>query len=283
MLVTRDSQRNEYLALTPGETKERELTWLDWSLPATLSRDGKTVLFSEAGEGGGAGYSVYMRKTDGSPAVRLGEGSSQDLSPDGEWALAIVHSASDPQLAAYPTGAGEPKVFPKEGVSVFGATFLPDGKQIVLTGSEAGHGPRLYLRDFAGGKPRAFTPEGYTGVGVVSPDGKWVVVRGPDRKRYLYSLAGGEPTPIPGVDPEDGVAQFSADGRFVYVSRNAEVPAKVYRVELATGKRELWRTLMPADGAGVSNLSPLPTPDGSAYIYAYIRTLSDLFLVDGVK
>jgi Tol biopolymer transport system component len=194
-----------------------------------------------------------------------------------------VHSASDPQLAAYPTGAGEPKVFPKEGVSVFGATFLPDGKQIVLTGSEAGHGPRLYLRDFAGGKPRAFTPEGYTGVGVVSPDGKWVVVRGPDRKRYLYSLAGGEPTPIPGVDPEDGVAQFSADGRFVYVSRNAEVPAKVYRVELATGKRELWRTLMPADGAGVSNLSPLPTPDGSAYIYAYIRTLSDLFLVDGVK
>ncbi len=189
LLVTRDAIRSEILGLAPGETKERDLTWLDWSLPAALSADGKTVLFSESGEGGGAGYSVYIRKTDGSPAVRLGEGNTQDLSPDGEWALAIVHSASDPQLVAYPTGAGEPKVFPKDGVSVFGATFLPpDGKQILITGSEAGHGSRLYLRDFSGGKPRALSPEGYSTIGVISPDGKWTVVRGPDRKRYLYPI-----------------------------------------------------------------------------------------------
>ena len=124
-LVSRDSSRNEMGVLLKGDTKERPLTWLDWSLPAAFSRDGKTVLFSESGEGGGAGYSVYVRKADGSPAVRLGEGSTQDLSPDGEWALAIIHSASDPQLVAYPTGAGEAKVFPKDGVAVFGATFLP--------------------------------------------------------------------------------------------------------------------------------------------------------------
>jgi eukaryotic-like serine/threonine-protein kinase len=283
MLVARDSQRNEFLALGPGESRERELTWLDWSLPAAISRDGKTVLFSESGEGGGAGYSVYLRKTDGSPAVRLGEGSAQDLSPDGEWALAVVHSASDPQLAAYPTGAGEPKVFSKEGISVFSASFLPDGKLILLTGSEPGRGPRLYLRDFAGGKPRAVTPEGYTAVGPVDPDGKWAVVDGPDRKRYLYPLSSGEPTPILGLDLEDGVAQVSLDGRFVYVRRRAEVPMKVYRLELATGRKELWRTLMPGDAAGVSNLSPLPTPGGESYVYNYIRTLSDLYLVEGVR
>jgi hypothetical protein len=160
------------------------------------------------GEGGGAGYSVYIRKTDGSPAVRLGEGSGQDLSPDGEWVLAIVHPASDPQLVAYPTGAGESKLFPKDGVSVFSAAFLPGGKQILVTGSEAGHGPRLYVRDFAGGKPRAVSPEGYLG-GLVSPDGKWATVRGPDRKRYLYPLSGGEPREIPGVRREDGTLQFS--------------------------------------------------------------------------
>src|SRR6185436_19860906 len=142
MLVTRDTQRNEILSVAPGETKERELTWLDYSLPAAVSSDGKMVLFSESGEGGGAGYSVYIRKTDGSPAVRLGEGSSQDLSPDREWVLAIIHNASDPQLVAYPTGAGEPKVFPKDGVSVFGASFMPDGKRVVFTGSEPGHGSR---------------------------------------------------------------------------------------------------------------------------------------------
>lgn len=283
MLVTRDTQRVEILALPPGESKERDLTWLDWSLPAAISADGKKVLFSESGEGGGVGYSVYIRKTDGSPAVRLGEGSSQDLSHDGEWVLAIVHSASDPQLVAYPTGAGEPKAFSKEGISVFGASFLPDGKQILFTGSEPGRGPRLYLRDFAGGKPRALTPEGYNGLGILSPDGKWAVVRGPDRKRYLYPLSGGEPTLVPGLDLEDGVDQRSADGRFLYVHRSGESPMKVYRLEIATGRKELWRTLMPADAAGVSSFGAGPTPDGSAYVYSYIRTLSDLYLVDGVK
>jgi Tol biopolymer transport system component len=282
MLVARDTQRTEILALAPGETKERDLTWLDWSLPAAISRDGTTILFSEAGEGGGAGYSVYIRKTDGSPAVRLGEGSAQDLSPDGEWALAIVHSASDPQLAAYPTGAGEPKLFPKDGVAVFGAGFLPDGKQIVLTGSEPGHGPRVYLRGFAEGKPHAITPEGYSGV-LITPDGKTLLARGPDRKRYMYPLSGGEPTPVSGWSADEGTDQFSPDGRFLYVHRLSEVPINVLRLELATGRRTPWKTLMPADGAGVSQLAPIITPDASAYALSYVRTLSDLFLVDGLK
>ena len=282
MLITRDTQRNEILGLAPGETKERELTWLDYSLPAAISQDGKSVLFSESGEGGGAGYSVYIRKTDGSPAVRLGEGSGQDLSPDGEWVLAIVHPASDPQLVAYPTGAGESKLFPKDGVSVFSAAFLPGGKQILVTGSEAGHGPRLYVRDFAGGKPRAVSPEGYLG-GLVSPDGKWATVRGPDRKRYLYPLSGGEPREIPGVRREDGTLQFSPDGRSLYISASSEAPAQVYLLDIETGKKQLWKSLMPADAAGVSSINPLPTADGSAYVYNYTRVLSDLFLVDGLK
>jgi eukaryotic-like serine/threonine-protein kinase len=283
VLVTRDTLRLEVVGLAPGESKERDLTWLDWSLPAALSPDGKTLLFSEAGEGGGAGYSVCIRKTDGSPAVRLGEGNAQDLSPDGEWVLAIVHSASDPQLVAYPTGAGEPKVFSKESLSVYGASFLPDGKTLVLTASERGHGPRLYVRDFEGGKPRPISPEGYVSAGIVAPDGRWVVATGPDRRRYLYSLSGGEPVAIPGLEAEDNLDQRSADGRFLYVRRRGEVPAKVYRLDLSTGRKEPWRTLIPADAAGISGISTEPTPGGEAYVYNYVRTLSDLYLVEGFK
>src|SRR5262249_36495712 len=100
-LMTRDTNRSEVHGLPPGEQEERGLSWLDWSRVFDISSDGKTILFSESGEGGGAGYSVYVRGMDGSPAVRLGEGSSQGLSPDGKWALAITHPASQPQLVLY--------------------------------------------------------------------------------------------------------------------------------------------------------------------------------------
>jgi Tol biopolymer transport system component len=284
-LMTHDVNRTEVLALSAGEQKEHDLSWLDWSNASDISADGKTLLFSEAGEGGGAGYSVYLRRTDGSPAVRLGEGSAQALSPDGRWVLAITHVASEPQIVLYPTGAGETKALPREGLVAQAAHWLPDGKQVLVTASEAGHGSRLFLWDLSGGKPRAVSPEGYRSFPrTVSPDGKLVAVRGPDQRLYLYPLAGGEPASIPGLTAEDNPTAWSADGRFLYVYRRRELPAKVYRLEIATGRKELWKELMPSDAAGVLNISPpLVSRDGKSYAYAYVRTLSDLYLVEGLK
>ena len=141
MLVTRDTLRSEMVGLAPGETKERDMTWLDWTLGAAIAADGRTILFSETGEGGGAGYSVYIRKTDGSPAVRLGEGGARDLSLDGEWALAIQRTSSDPRLVAYPTRAGEMKVFKTDGLRVFGAAVGSRRKERSHRGGRTG--PRL--------------------------------------------------------------------------------------------------------------------------------------------
>jgi Tol biopolymer transport system component len=281
LLVARDSLRNEIIALAPGESKERDLTWFDWSVPSVISRDGRTVLFVEAGEGGGAGYSVYLRKTDGSPAVRLGEGNAQDISPDGQWVLALQNPAA-PRLVAYPTGAGDPKPFAMDRAVVLSASFLPDGKRIFFTAIEEGHGPRVYLRDFDGGAPRALTPEGYTSSALVTPDGTRIAVRGPDRKRYLYPVAGGEPTQIPGTEAGEIPMQFDADGRHLFTQPSNEVPATVSRVDLATGKKEPWRTIVPGDPAGVSSLFVIPVPDGSGYVYGYARSLSELFLLRNV-
>jgi Tol biopolymer transport system component len=241
------------------------------------------VLFTEGGEGGGPGYSVYVRATDGSPAVRLGEGFGQALSPDNKWAIAIQRPATDPQLVAYPTGAGEARVFPREGLSVLNACWFPDGKKLLFTANEPGRGPRLYERDFAGGKPRALTPEGYRGLRVVSPDGKWAVVTGPDRKTYLYPLAGGEPTVVSGVEVNEVVAGAASDSRSIYVYRRGEIPTNVSRLDVTTGQRQPWRSLAPADTGGVSDPSPLTAPSGDSYIYNYNRTLSDLYLVEGLK
>ena len=125
------------------------------------------------------------------------------------------------------------------------------------------------------------TPEGYTVDNVVAPDGKWILVRGPDDKAYLYPLSGGEPTAVPGLDLGEGVDQRSFDGRFLYVHRVGEMPAGVFRLDLSTGRKELWRTLMPVDEAGLRNLYPFPTPGGEAYAYLCARWLSELYLVEG--
>ena len=284
VLVTQDVERLGNLGRGPGQEKEVELTWLDWSLANDLSPDGKTLLFSESGEGGGPGYSAYTRSTDGAPAVRLGEGSANSLSPDGKWAAGVLGISSEPRIFIYPIGAGEPKTLPREGIDVQTLSWMPDGKRLLMTASEPGHGPRIFVRPLDG-KPRAISPEGYrASARSVSPDGRHAIARGPDQRWYLYPLEGGEPTPVSGLGPSDQPMGWTEDGRAIWVFRRAELPARVSRLDIATGKRELWKELLPADASGVTEVTaPLPTPDGKYYVYTYIRRLSDLYVAEGLK
>ena len=105
VLLTSYTDSQNIIGQAPGETKERDLSWLDWDLLTDLSPDGKTILFEYAGESAGINYAVYLRQTNGSPAVRLGDGAVARLSPDGKWALTVLFTPS--QLAVLPTGAGE--------------------------------------------------------------------------------------------------------------------------------------------------------------------------------
>ena len=285
VLLAHDQRKQQMLGFVPGSDAEREFSWLDYGGAQAISADGKMIFFDESGEGGGAGYSVFVRKTDGSPAVRLGEGSAQALSPDGRWALAIAKPADNPQVVIYPIGAGEVKALPRDGLSAQFADWLPDGKRVLLTASEPGHGVRLYVRDIEGGKPRAISPEGYRAFqGTISGDGKFVAVRGPDQRPYLYPLEGGEPTPLAGMTDQDFPYCWSGDGRFLYVAQRRELPRKVDRLEVATGRRERWKELRPADSAGVVSVGGIHvTPDGQYYVYTYPRSLSDLYLVEGLK
>ena len=143
-LLTRGNDRAGMIGLAPGEAKERDLSWLDWSVPGDLSPDGRTVLFVENGEGGGPKYAVYLRKTDASPAIRLSEGIGMALSPDGKWALARPNVTPSP-LVLLPTGVGEAKPLTHDSINHLWARWLPDGKQLVFSGNEAGHGFRLYV------------------------------------------------------------------------------------------------------------------------------------------
>jgi Tol biopolymer transport system component len=285
VLLSHDANQTGLLALAAGEAKEKDLTWLDWSLVADISNDGRRVLFSESGEGGGPGYSVYLRNLDGAPAVRLGEGNGQAISPDGKSVLAILHPTTDQQLVIYPTGAGESRRLPTEGLRVRSARWMPDGRRIVFTAAEPGRGPRIFVGDVAGGKPRVITPERYGGV-ASSPDGRRILARGPDQRFYLCAVEGGEPVPLPGITLPDVALGWAADGKNIYVRRGStsQLPSRIVLVDPETGREEKWRDLLPADAVGVSGLFGLRVaPDGKSYAYSYSRTLSTLYLVEGLK
>ena len=283
VLLTRGNDRAGMIGLAPGETKERDLSWLDWSVPSSLSPDGKQILFQEAGEGGGPKYAIYIRGTDGSPAIRLGEGSGMSLSPDGKWALARQNTVPA-RLILLPTGVGEMRPVKDDGLNHTSAAWLPDGDHIVFSGIEAGHGMRLYVESISDSRPKAISEEGVAASTILSPGGDLVADIGPDGKIYLYPIAGGNPRLVPGVEPSEVPTGWSEDGRELFVVQRGEIPAKVTRVDIATGKRTLWKSLEPADSAGIDTIGRvLLSRDTRSYVYSYVRTLSDLYLVEGLK
>ncbi|MDQ6891715.1 MAG: serine/threonine-protein kinase [Acidobacteriota bacterium] len=287
VLLTRESPRVGIRGALSGDERERDMSFLDYSFAADLAPDGKTLLFDEEGEAGGANYTVFLRKSDNSPVVRLGEGNALALSPDGKWALSIIPQPDTPFLLL-PTGTGEHLQVPLAGVSAEqGAAWLPDSKAFVFGGSEKGHAVRIYLQSLSGGKPRAITPEGVTVAlpgFAVTGDGKSVAAIGPDGKCSLYPVDGGTPKPLPGILAGEFPLRFSPDDRYLYLWKRGDIPARVTRLEVATGKRDLWKDLMPADPAGVERISNvLIAPDAKSWAYCYARLLSDLFVVEGLK
>ena len=291
ILLIRSSWRRELLGSSGEKDKEQDLSWLDYSYPADLSADGKTILFDEEGAGGatyGKGgawvYTVYLRKMDGSLPVRLGQGSAVALSPDEKWVIAQPEGAPA-QFTLLPTGAGDSRPLTHDDINHVWARWFPDGKKVLSSGNEAGQGVKLYVQSVTGGKAQAITPEGVEASAfVLSPTGELVAAVGPDQKGYLYPVNGGQPRPIPGFETGEEPIEWGADGKSLYTYRAGDLPCKVYRLDLATGQRSLWKQLMPSDPAGVERIGPVRiTPDGKTYVYGFLRNLADLYLVEGLK
>jgi dipeptidyl aminopeptidase/acylaminoacyl peptidase len=274
--------------ISQREGQDRDLSWLDGSVGTDLSADGRTLLFNEQGAGAGTqSYAVYIRRTDGAPAVRLGEGSVAALSPDGQWAAAVVLT-SPPYLVLLPTGPGEPKTLAPDGLADYQAvTWHPDGKRILFAGNARDRGVRVYLQDIADGKPRPISAEGMRFIfsaRPVSPGGKAVATVDRQERVWLHPLDGSEPQPIAGLDPGDVPIVWSDDARSLYVFRKGELPGRVHRLDLATKRKELVAELLPSDRAGVRGITTVQsTPDGRLFVYSYSQTLSGLFLVDGLR
>jgi serine/threonine protein kinase len=281
MLVSQQDMRAGIMASVAGENQERDLSWHDYSVVRDLSADGRTVLFSESGEAGGSLFGVYIRSIDGSPAIRLGDGTSEALSPDGRWVLSIPRNRKAPQIMLLPTGVGQSRAVTNDALSHRNARWFPDGKHILFQGNEPGHAPRLWMQSIDGGAPRAITPENVGGV-LVTPDNTRVLGRGPDRHYFFYPVDGGAPIAVSSLQPSDFPIRFTPDGRSLFVSTFGRVPALLTKVDLSTGQRIVQRTVQPADVSGLINIGPIfVTPDGRTVVYSYARLLSSAYLASG--
>jgi Tol biopolymer transport system component len=288
MLVSRKTDWTEVRARGKGAADEAELPAASLSFLSDLSDDGARVLGTDIGEASGPNYALYIQGTDGGAPVWLGEGDGQALSPDGKSALALLRTASPQQLVVVPTGAGETRVLPPGPVARYErAVWDPTGRRVVFSGAEREGELRLYVQDVGGGPPRAVGPAGVRLLKVgrpVSPDGTRVVAAGPDGVPALFPLGGGDPATVPGLTENDVPLCFTPDGRELFVARYEETPPRVERVEIASGRTRPWTGMRRSRPSGLEGeYTVLVTPDGGSYAYSYIRSMSDLYLVTGVK
>ena len=265
-------------ARVPDQDAERDLSWIGSTGARALSADGRWLLMIDVGPRGGPNYGVVLRKTDASQAIRLGEGNGQKLSPDGKWAAAIIAPG---QLVLYPTGSGNAiRVGVGPIASLISAGWFPDGKRLLVCGSEPSRAPRCYVVDRAGGAPTAITSEGV--LATLAPDGRTLLLAMADGTFQLSSIDGESPRPVQGLRSGDRQIAWSRDGRSVYVQRGFQAPASVERVTLATGARAVVRQLTPE---GVSPITALYVmdwvDDGRWYAYYYTSLPSTLFVVTG--
>ena len=291
VLVRTGMGRGGMMCRPPGQSAERELGWLDFPEVADLSADGQTVVFSELRAGGGAAGSVYVRRTDGSPAVRLGEGRALALSDDGRWVLATKLGGA-PRWLLLPTGPGSPRELdPPAADQIAQAGWLPDGRRIVFS-TRRGPTVQTFVQDVETGAVRAVTPEGVDLVAhSITPDGRFVLgfatgaaVGARPGTTQLYAVDGGEPQPAPWLAGATFMG-WSADGSAAFVSPGSatEPRLEIQRVDLRSGRAARWSTIGPADTVGINGLGAVAMAKGAtAYCYSYSRTLRELYVVDGL-
>ena len=263
---------------------ERDLSWLDNSFAPSLSTDGKRIVFNDGAAGAGGYYTVCLRNTDGSPVIRLGDGAVFDISRDGAWALALLEK-NPPEVELLPTGPGEARQWTNSNVESYsGMGWMPNSKEIIFSANESGHGSRFFIQTVNGAAPRPITPDGYSSKlnMTVSPDGKQFIAL--NQQTNAWSLCRVETpscAPLGGAEDDDSPLEWSTDGKFVYVDAHSPGP-EIWRIELSTGHRQLWKRVTSSDSVGALEVFPSSiTPDGKSFAIQYERSLDQLYTVEG--
>jgi Tol biopolymer transport system component len=248
-----------------------------------IAPDGGVVLLSDQSTNP---YTAFLRRADGSPPIRLGDGDAYGLSPDGRWVVTITADAPS-RILLHPTGPGETReVSNSAQILVAAVAWLPDGRGLAAIGPTPTERSRGWWLDPDGGAPRPFTGEGVSNARlavVVSPDGSRLVARDTEGHYQAYPLDGGPPEPIPGVADDQRVVQWAEDGRALFVGRQAGPTWTIHRLDLESGEETPWTEITPGETAGLRLSWVYLSPNGRYWVHSYSRLLTDLYVVEALR
>jgi eukaryotic-like serine/threonine-protein kinase len=278
VLLSRDTTQLELAAIVDGGGL-RNLTWLDWSRVADVSRDGSIVLFDEEGVAAGAEYAIYVhRLTDGS-TMRVGEGTAMALAPAGNAVLA-GGTRDRTRLRLLPLGHGTVRELPQTGLLYQWVRFFPDGRRLLSLASEPGQPLRLYVLDVDGGTPVPVTPPTVTRTAAVSPDGTQIALLTSNGKLMIHPSSGGPGRTVSTAAPLGPLLWSEDDWLYVqHLGAYTQIPTRVSRFHLPSGQLEPWHELRPSDTLGVNAITKvMVSQDARTVVFNYRRALSELFV-----
>jgi DNA-binding winged helix-turn-helix (wHTH) protein/Tol biopolymer transport system component len=279
VVLSRDTLRQVMWMGREGQNKEKDISWFDWSQPDDISPDGRYLLFTEGGEGGGREYGAYIRDLVSDSTTKLSDGEGLTFLPDGKSVITILPRETM-HLNVVSLGAGQARVIDGHGLSYQWAQVFPDGKKLLVAGSMPGKSVRLYTQSIDGGALTPLEPEIDLNYPKVSPDGTRIAGTTGDRKIAVIPAGGGAPQFLP-IDTMHSPVRWSSDGsRLLIRTLDHEGAAVLEWLDPNSGKTIPWRTLKE-DGERGNIGATTVSRDEKTYVYAAMRRVSELFIVDG--
>jgi serine/threonine protein kinase/Tol biopolymer transport system component len=284
VLLLNEQYRTEITGIDPATGKERRgLEWFNGSVSPDILPDGKAIVFMEWSGPAGPYYLTVYRKLDGSAPVALGPGGLAKFSPDGSTVASVLPSRP-PQVGLNPIGTGESRRLPVGDItSLQYVGWFPDGRHLLLVGATEGQPARTYEMDLEGGKPQVLGPADFRGV-TVAKDGKRIAGSNGSGEAVVFDQETQKVQVIPGVGPQERFEKWTQDGEALLVTTETPSETRLYRVEVATGKRTLLQTVAPSDRAGqLTNVRVSYAEGSKTYVYNTVRSLGTLYVVEGLE
>ena len=254
-----DDYRAGVLASLPGETKERDLAWLDWSARSALSADGKTLLFDESGEGAGARY----RFTCGEPTARRrcasATGRRRRFRRTGHGRLTRTGLRRNSSLVPDRRRRSRDSFRRTASATRHTARFCRTGRASPSWRRSRATAPVSMSSRSTAARPSAISARGANqGRIFISPDSERIVGDRPRSKGlHLSRQRRGRAAISPASETHDDPAGWTADGKGLYVRRRSGQPCRVDLIDVASAAG-------PTSASSRGRMPPASAPFGPA-------------------